>query len=265
MSLIRHQLPPPRKTTLGTWLKAEWQHVEGLPMPRFLLLFLPTILLIVISPLLPITAYALQRWASGSWAWRDRWASVTSWAKQGGVLVALILIYAALSAAQVWIFPGLTAALQAFWRAYLPGELSLSPLDIHSLFARTLLLLPLAPALALLYERIDPQTRVQPQRVLTPADLAEPTPPAAVPSASPTKQGAPPARKKSPPPSKAPMTQRKRKSTREPPRQMTIESFLEPSPAQAAPSVEVQEKKTEPPAQAHPPAPTAINWDDVAE
>ncbi len=266
MSLIRHQ-PPPQKTTLGIWLKAERQHVEGLPMPRFLLLFLPTILLIVISPLLPITAYALQRWASGSWAWRDRWASVTSWAKQGGVLVALVLIYAALSTAQVWIFPYLTAILQAFWSAHLPGDLSLSPLDIHSLFARTLLLLPLAPLLALLYECLDPRTRVQPQRVLTPADLAEPTPTAAPPSATPTKQEAPPARKKLSPPSKAPMTQRKRKSAREPPHQMTIESFLSLTPTQAvAPSSTPEvEKNREPPAETHLPTPTDINWDDVAE
>ena len=50
----------------------------------------------------------------------------------------MVLLVAVLSSAQVWIFPDLVGALQAFWSAHLPGELSLIPLFKTSLQARIL-------------------------------------------------------------------------------------------------------------------------------
>lgn len=268
----QHQslLPPrPAPPTLKARLKDEWRHWEDMPILRLCLLLLPTSLLLVVSPLLPLVAYTLWLWASHSWDWRDRWTSIWAWAKQGGALVALVLAFAVLSSVQVWVLPQLTAALQAFWHAHLGGDLSLSPSDLDGFVARTLLLLPLAPALALLYERIDPRTRVQLQRVLTPADLAEPTttslswtPGAAPPPPRTKAQAAPPSKKVAPPP-----RQRKRK----PPQQRTIDSFLAQEPTQAAPSppsrqaAEQQPAPSSPSPEAPPPPTTkTINWDDVA-
>src|SRR5215469_8772273 len=167
---------PPQSAplTLKARLIREYRHWDEMPALRFCLLLLPSMLLLVISPLLPLAAYALWLWAAHSWDWRDRWTSIWAWAKQGGVFVALVLVFASLSSAQVWVLPQLTAMLQAFWHAHLRGDLSLSPLDLDGLLARALLLLPLAPALALLYEWIDPRTQVRLQRILTPADLVAP-------------------------------------------------------------------------------------------
>ena len=82
--------------------------------------------------------------------------------------------------AQVWILSQLTATLQNAWSGHVPGELSLSPFDgRYSLVARMLLLLPLAAALALYFERVDPRTCVQEQRILTARDL-EPKKPGAM-------------------------------------------------------------------------------------
>jgi len=257
MSLMPRYQPQPRFLSP---LKEEWRHWVDMPPQRLCLLLLSSILRLFRSPLLPIAAYALQLWASHSWAWRDRWASVTSWAKQGSMLVTIVFLVAVLNAAQVWIVPYLTAALQAFWRAHLPGDLSLSPTDPDALLARMLLFLPLVPALAVWYEWLGPRTPVQPQRVLTPADLVEPTKQAVPPPSSPT----PPARPKAPPKVKAapsaPATKQKRQRTSGPPRQMTIESFLSSAPV--APPVE---KQTEPPAATQPPTAPDIDWDDVAE
>ena len=260
MSLMPQHAPKLRPSSLPpreALLKEEWHHLVALGPLRFGLLVLLSILLFVVSPLLPIAASLLWRWAAHSWTWRNRWASVTFWAKQGGLLVALILVYAALSATRVWILPGLTAMLQAWWHAHLLGDLSLSPSDPDALLARTLLWLPLAPALAVLYEYVDPRTRVQPQRVLTPADLAEPTQQAAAPPPSPKR---PPARAKERTARSAPAPERKRKRNSEPPRQMTIERFLSPTPA--APPVG---KMREQPAETQPPSVPDIDWDDVAE
>jgi hypothetical protein len=265
MNAPPHQPSLPLRRSL---LQEEWQHWVDMPPLTFALLVLPSMLLLAISPLLPIAAYALQLWASSSFAWRDRWASTWVWAKQGGVVVALLFALSWLSAAHVWLFPALAAALQVFWHAHLPGDLSLSPLDLGSFAARTLLLLPLAPAWALLYEWIDPHTQVQPQRILTPADLVEPTPKAAPQSVSP-----PPAAPTKPAQTAhVQVTAHKRKRTQKPPQQMTIESFLAPPSAQAAPPPpsaegEQQTRPPEPPpAQAHPPTvPAEIDWDDVAE
>lgn len=247
-------------------LKEEWHHWVDMPPLTFAFLVLPSALLCVVSPLLPIAAYTLQLWASSSFTWRDRWASIWVWAKRGSVFVALVFVISWLSAAHVWILPDLTAALQVFWHAYLPGDLSLSPLDLDAFPARTLLLLPLAPACALLYEWADPRTRVQSQRMLTPADLVEPTPTAAPPTASPT----PAAHAKPAPAPHVQATTRKR--TKKPPQQMTIEGFLAPTQAQAtsSPTSSEVEQKTRtpgpPPAQTHPPTvPAEIDWDDVAE
>ena len=262
MSMMPQHEPQPKlpllPPELRSLLQEEWHHLATMPTLRFCLLVLPSIVLFFINPLLPTASYALQLWASHSWAWRDRWASVTIFAKQGGVIVALVLVLASLNSAHVWIVPQLTEAAQAWWHTHLPGDLSLSPLGLGALIARTLLLLPLAPGLALFYEHFDPRTRVQPQRVLTPADLAEPTTEAkASTTTSPTTKEAPQMRAKETLAPNAPATQRKRKSISSPPRQMTIEGFIALAPAQAAqppPSPEV-EKKVVP----------DINWDDVAE
>lgn len=267
----RHLPQQPEPLTLKARLARKWRHWEEIPLPRFCLLLLSTALLLAITPLLPLAACALWWWAAHSWDWRDRWTSMRSWAKQGGTFVALVLVFAFLSSAQVWILPQLTAALQAFWSAHLRGDLSLVPTDLDGLLARALLLLPLAPALALLYERIDPRTLVQLQRILTPADLVEPTPP---PPAEPVATAAPPpaARQKAQAPPKAKAaTPRKRTRTRPGAQQTTIESFLAPDPAQvtpASPSDQAARQPVTPPPKAPdapaPPAAQPINWDDVA-
>src|SRR5450759_2691201 len=148
MPALTNQQPPP-PLTLKQRLSREAWHWADLPPHRFAGLLLPIGVLVFIAPPLPVVAYALWLWASSSWAWRDRWASIWAASRRGGVFVGLVLLFAALSSAQVWIFPDLAAMLQAFWRAHLPGELSLMPLFEPSLLARTLLLLPLAPLLAL--------------------------------------------------------------------------------------------------------------------
>ncbi len=268
-----HSLPPPRPApplTLKARLRDEYRHWDEMPVLRLCLLLLPTSLLLAISPLLPLVAYALWLWASHSWDWRDRWVSIWAWAKQGSAIVALVLVFTVLSSTQVWVLPQLTAALQAFWHAHLGGDLSLSPTDLDGFVARTLLLLPLAPALALLYERIDPRTRVQLQRVLTPADLAEP----AIASPPGTPRAAPPpprTKAQAAPASKAKAARPPRKRKREPTQQITIDSFLAQEPTQAAspsPSRQAAEQPVPPsPAPEAPPQPPnarTINWDDVA-
>jgi hypothetical protein len=269
----RHLPPQPAPLTLKARLMRELRHWEEMPGLRLCLLLLPSILLLAVAPLLPLAAGTLWWWAAHSWDWRDRWTSVRSWAKQGGAFVALVLVFAILSTAQVWVLPQLTATLQAFWHAHLGGDLSLSPTDLDGLVARALLLLPLAPALALLYEWIDPRTQVQLQRILTPADLVEPTP---APQTEPPEAAAPPrARKKASatPKAKAATSPRKRTRKREQAQQITIESFLAPEPtqAQATPSSPSHQAAQEPvtpspspQASPAPPAANPINWDDVA-
>lgn len=80
----------------------------------------------------------------------------------------------ALAVLMAWFFPGAPALLQHAWSAYLPGVLDLCPLDDRDLLARSFLLLPLAPALSLYYEWVDPRTEPEPRRVLTPTDLVPP-------------------------------------------------------------------------------------------
>ena len=257
--------------TLKGRLLREYRHWEEMPGLRFGLLLLHFSLLLVIAPLLPLAACVLWWWAAHSWDWRDRWTSVRSWAKQGGVFVALVLAFAFLSNAHVWVLPQLTAALQAFWQAHLRGDLSLSPTDLDGLLARGLLLLPLAPALALLYEQIDPRTLTQLQRILTPADLVEPTP---SPPVEPAEAAAPPpaARKKaSASRSAKTVPPRKRTRKRERAQQTTIESFLAEDAAQATPASPSDQATRQPvtplPKAQDTPAPPAaqtINWDDVA-
>ena len=173
----RQQSLPPLRPAHPIKAKAllakEWRHLVDMSPLTLMLALLPSLVIFYINPLLPLTAYLLQLWASSSWSWRDRWASIGALARQGGWFVALVLVYTVLSSAHVWIFPALTESLQAFWRTHLPGDLSLSPPGVGSLLVRVLLLLPLAPALALLYEHLNPRTSGQLSRVLTPADLME--------------------------------------------------------------------------------------------
>ncbi len=271
----QHQpLPLPQPApplTLKARLIREYRHWADMPPQRFGLLVLPICVLVFLSPLLPFVAYALWLWASSSWAWRDRWASIWALARRGGAFVALVLLVAALSSAQVWIFPDLTATLQAFWRAHLPGELSLTPLLEPSLVARTLLLLPLAPVLALYFERVDPRTRVQHRRILTPRDL-EPKPKAKPATPSEAAPQEPAARVKPKPTAKAaPRGPAKQQSESPPPEQITIESYLASDKGQAParpapPSRPPAKKQKAEKAATPPPAPTKqIDWNDVAE
>lgn len=261
-----HQpLPPPWPApplTLKARLKDEYRHWDEMPVLRLCLLLLPTILLLATSPLLPLLACTLWLWASRSWDWRDRWTSIWAWAKQGGAIVALVLVFAVLSSAQVGIFPRLSAALQTFWYAHIGGDLSLSPTDLDGFVARTLLLLPLAPALALLYERIDPRTHVQPQRILTPTDLVEPATTISPPGTSEAAASPSPKTRAqtSPTTSKAVPPQRKHQRKREPSQQQTtIDSFLTHEPTQAEPGSSSRQTTPAPSSEAPPP----INWDDV--
>jgi hypothetical protein len=267
----RHLPQPPAPLTLKARLAREYRHWEEMPILRFCLLVLSGALLLVIAPLLPLAACFLWWWAAHSWDWRDRWTSIRSWAWQGGALVALIVGFAFLSSAQVWILPQLAATLQQVWSAHLGGDLSLAPTDLDGLLARALLLLPLAPALALLYEQIDPRT-LQLQRILTPTDLVKPTPP---PPAEPAEAAAPPpaARQKAtaPPKTKSATPPRKRTRKRPGAQQTTIESFLASDPVQATPappSDQAARQPVTPPPKAQdtpaPPAGQPINWDDVA-
>ena len=281
----QHQPPLPQPAlplTLKQRLTREYRHWADLPPQRFALLVLPICLLVFVAPPLPFVAYALWLWASSSWAWRDRWASIGALARRGGVFVALVLLFAALSSAQVWILPLLSATLQAFWRAHLPGELSLMPLTEPSVLARTLLLLPLAPALALYFEYIDPRTRVQQQRILTARDLA-PKNPRARQDASPSAQKAvpqePAARAQPKPKAKqdAPREEaaQPKESPPPPPEQITIDSYLASDTDQAQarpapPSRPPAQKRQEPAPKAETPAstpapPPQIDWNDVAE
>ena len=277
-------LPQPAPPlTLKARLMREAHHWADLSWLRFALLALPIGMSVFMTPLLLITAYALWVWAGSSWAWRDRWASIWALARRGGVFMALVLFVATLSSAQVWIFPQLTATLQNAWSAHLPGELSLSPLDGRfSIVARTLLLLPLAPALALYFEKVNPRTRVQQQRILTVRDLAPKKPKQ---DATPTAQKAAPqeptARAKPKPKPKPTAKAAPREEAAQhsesppppPPEQITIEGFLasdqdqapaRPAPPTRPPAKKRQAEKAETPAPAPAPA-TQIDWNDVAE
>lgn len=281
MSVIQPQSPPRPKPSLRAWFAAERKHLEEMKLGTFCLLAIPSIILFGFNPLLPVTAYMLQHWAGSSWSWRDRWASNAQWAKQGGWFVAILLTIITLAAMQIWIFPQVIEIAQTYWSLlHLPGDLSLSPLDGHALFARCLLLLPLAPALAHYYEWIDPRTRIEARRVLTQADLTAPTRAAPPPSAtadpdattatdqkqSSTGQEKPPAPKaKSPKRKRSGTTRTKQQDNTPQPQaqQMTIDSILTPdqtkekdAPHTTVPAPTLQKTSTQT---------ETINWDDVAE
>ncbi|GCF10908.1 hypothetical protein [Dictyobacter arantiisoli] len=232
-------------------LKA-WQHFAAMSPQTLTLLLLLILVVGVIDPLIPILAYGLQFWAAGSWMWQDRWASLTATTKKGGMYLTCLLIYVLLNQTHLWIIPEITANLQTIWHVHLPGVLSLSPLDGQALIARSLLLLPLTPAMALLYERIDPRTHHPLTRILTPADLAEPEP-VVPPEPEPAAPLEP--ESKPEPATNTPRTPKKRKTptrtTRRAKETKSLQITIENSPEAPEPS--------EPP-----PAPE-INWNDLAE
>lgn len=261
-------LPQPAPLTLKQRLAREAWHWADLPPLRFAGLLLPIGVFVFIAPPLPVVAYALWLWASSSGAWRERWASIWALARRGGVFVSVVLLFAVLSSAHVWFVPDLAAALQAFWRAHLPGELSLMPLFEPSLLARTLLLLPLAPLLAVSYERIDPRTRVEEQRVLTARDMQPKQPKQDAAPQEPKARAKPKPKPKQDAAPREKAEQQHSESPAAPAEQITIEGFLasDTDQAQARPA-----SPTRPPAkkqQAETPAPapsTQIDWSDVAE
>ena len=275
---------PPSSPAKKSWLPTEWNHLDQMPLSTMSLLFVPTVLLGLLNPLLPIAAYAMQRWAGSSWTWRDRWASIQAWAKQGTVLVAILVLLAWLAAVHFLFFPALVAGVQNAWyTAHLPGILSLSPLDGHALGARSLLSLPLAPALSLYYERIDPRTQLHPQRVLTPADLAALTHPQPV--APPASTHTTTQDQATPPPKAKRRKTSSTKTKKQPPttttstEQMTVESVLVPDQAHK-PTPSASRRGTKTRTDAHhtstgtitthttdqkPPDDDDIDWDDVAE
>lgn len=264
--------------------KAYW---ETLPLPRFLGMSVLVLVCLCVNPLLPFVAYALQLWAS-AWNWRDHWASVRATATPGLVFVCCLIVLALLDHIHFWIVPSLVSSVQHVWQAHLPGDLSLSPLDLHALFARVVLLLPLAPGLALLYEYIAPRTQIQPRRILLQRDLVPaslpptapapapgPTPepkPESVAATPPPAQPAPSPAKKSAPTQKQPPLHRKKPQPGAQPatgtvEQMTIDGFLAPdAPASQKP---VETKTAQKPSQHPTPAPKPpdepIDWDDVLE
>ncbi len=263
---------PPSTPPERSWLTHEWDHFVEMPPLTAWLLMLPTLLVGLVNPLLPLVAYGIQHWAGASWTWRDRWASIWTWAKQGAWAVAILLLIAWLAAVHVLFFPALVAFLQNAWHtAHLPDDLSLSltPMNRYALVTRILLFLPLAPALSLYYERIDPRTPMQPQRVLTTADLA--TPPSSLPGAPPastttttqnaastpdqatTQTSVPPTAAAQPTrPKTAPIKQQQKDKKTTSIEQMTIDSVLAPqqeassasTPVPAAPSTPPQETGT---------------------
>lgn len=189
--IVQPQSPPQPKGKLRAWLSAEWQHLGDMTPATFAKLFLPTLIVFWFNPLVPVLAYALQLWAGRSWQWPARWGSVRMWARQGGWFVGILATFGILADAHIWFFPALVALVQTVWRDHLPGELGLLPypLQYNNLLARLMLLLPLTPTLALLYEQIDPRTQVDPPRQLLPRDLAKPQP--ATPPEKPTSPPAP--------------------------------------------------------------------------
>jgi hypothetical protein len=87
----------------------------------------------------------LQFWAASSvWRAPDRWASLRTFAWLG------LLLYL-----PTWLFWGQIAL---FWSTHLPGDFLLWPPTFGAIFVRSILALPLAPALALLLERHNPRT-----------------------------------------------------------------------------------------------------------
>jgi hypothetical protein len=87
----------------------------------------------------------LQRWAAASvWKAPDRWASLRtfSW------LCPLLYL-------PTWLF---WHQIAIFWSAHLPGDFLLWPPTFGAIILRSVLALPLAPALALLLERQRPHT-----------------------------------------------------------------------------------------------------------
>ena len=236
--MIQPQSPPkPKTTTRGRGIRAalaqEWTHWSTLPLSSFCWFALPTLVLFFVDPLLPPVAYVLQRWAGSSWAWRDRWASIRTWAEPGGWFVGILIALGVLAYAHIWFFPALVALAQGAWRAALPGELSLFPLARGALFARLLLFLPLAPALALLYERIDPRTSVQLRRILTPSDILPPASPETPVPPEPTNISTPPPATPDTHPS-TPVKKKRSRSTRDKTtstsgaEQLTIDGILKP-------------------------------------
>ena len=97
------QSPSKPKPTLRTRFTWEWSRFEKMPYTRLLLLLLPSILLFIFDPLIPIMGYLLQLWAGSSHTWRERWASLVAAAKKCGILLAALAIYLLLDHAQIWI------------------------------------------------------------------------------------------------------------------------------------------------------------------
>lgn len=237
------------------WIKRavslEWQRIKVMSTPRFISLLMLWLLTLLLCPPLPFLAYGIQWWVS-PWTWQERWESLRAPVRDGCLVAGLILGITALDLAHVWIIPDLVAIVQNFWRTHLPGSLSLSPVESATLLARSLLLLPLAPALSLLYERIEPRAdphSVDIHRVLTSREVAK-AQAQATPGNAPAQPDVPletreqspdQAAQKNPPNPAEKRTrrvpplhrQRSRKPSREP-SQMTIESFLTTETVDAA-------------------------------
>jgi len=246
--IVQPQSPPQRKPDLRSFLSTQWQHLADMSLSTLAWLSLPTLITFWFNPFLPVLAYALQLWAGQSWQWQARWGSIRMWARQGGWFVGTLVAFGVLADAHVWFFPALVALVQLAWHDHFPGELGLLPFPWqgNNLFARITLLLPLSPALALLYERIDPRTQVDPPRMLRPIDLVKPktnTPPAqpsAPPQAEEDQDRAAKAEASTPPSaaSKRPRTAQTKphSSSAQEPRdleQLTIDSFLAPDQGKA--------------------------------
>jgi hypothetical protein len=311
------QPPSPSKPKLPSWITAEWDRISAMPIPTLLLLAGITSILMLADPLLPFVGYGLQIWAAHSWHWRSRWASIGMLSRQGGWFLAWLGVLAILADTHIWFFPTLAGVAQDLWHAiHLPGDLGILPFK-NDLFARCVLFLPLAPTVALVYEHIGPRTEVDPRRRLLPEDLVTPSvPPSPAPQQSAASTSAPTQKHEeeqkgqaadASAPTQEPKPEEKKKraprSTRtskqhthvSEAQQMTIDSFLAPSPDQvqqrktattrsarsttgSSSTTEARKKKQgaaqdgntpAPEVSSSPPTPPtqteAINWNDVAE
>ncbi len=254
----------------------EKEHWEALPLAPFTWMSAIFLVSLCVNPLLPFVAYALQRWAA-AWNWRDRWASVRTMATPGMIFVCCLLIVVLLDHTHFWVIPQVVNSVQSAWQGSLPGDLSLSPLDVRSLVARLLLFLPLAPGLALLYEYVAPRTQLHQHRILRQSDLLTPpiAPPTAAPppdpapapvAPAPPEQPAPPPKKQSVPAAKQPLHRKKHQPDAGTVEQMTIDSFLAPAAPGAQKPAETKTAK-KPSQHLTPPKPPdkPIDWDNVLE
>lgn len=137
----------------------DWRAAGG-----FLILLGLLALAFLIGPVVLVLAWLLQRWAAAeSWHARDRWASIGGFALVFGIIALICL------SSLVLPIPLLAVGLSSLWHHFpLLGE---SPLS--TLIVRWMAALPLAPALTIGLEVVQPRTVWYPGRKLTAREQAQ--------------------------------------------------------------------------------------------